>query len=819
MLVESLISKLYKCLLQSPRLLVNLAGSDGGRRKVVSALARHTRGSNQLHCLDGRSHGYADVVEAVKAVARCQGKTVLIIDNWSPAMVASGNEASFRRCIGQLNGARHTLVLGTRKPLGSMLDERGRKLFPPQQLGNLKVIRLGGAGGDGGEKQSSDTGSKKAVGAAAAVGLGVGFAALGRMVGRKWKKRGAKKRKKTSKGNKRNGLRTGRDTGDKNSNAADKSQSSRASAKKSGTGENGEISGCDLAWELVELRSKEDAKPMLKRLLQIGVARHRAFIFVKNAIRFRMKLDWLDDDDLYELLMLNSPDLIDYRKKEWEELSDFALNALRWQEFLHILAGHAPQVVEESEAVGFDLSKKDENFLGLHLKRIGVEPEEFAAGLFRASDLRRLFPGFRPEEDQGEFLQRQFKRWRENESIEIRREPRGYPTTSRPRPASEAVDPVEPVELRACSDEDGQRPVRNLYRLLVELDGKSDLESNLKGIEDYQSLKGPTDARFCEWVYARMEERELLDRLAGSVLRSSDEKKLREELGLPPESRHNSWPDSLREVLKEIGVYEPEIPSAIDTGEAKLRKAHEYFSDPGSFDEQTYSEADGLRDARQGLEKMQQVMATFLWQGGLSAEISDVVTEGLHGFDPDKSGILPDVESLEPSDPRILDTLKSSTAGPLNHLLRALSKECDNRGVQPPFLRTEELELWPERLFQRIKSLLDPLNKLMHQDLKLSKRDRQQYREQIPKRLQKVVKALKDDLLRVPRCVQFFRKSDDGHGLHFEGYTGDGEYISFYEAHQDYELHRPYLFLAATNPDAVDMTCVSYSEVFEDDIQ
>lgn len=35
-----------------------------------------------------------------------------------------------------------------------------------------------------------------------------------------------------------------------------------------------------------------------------------------------------------------------------------------------------------------------------------------------------------------------------------------------------------------------------------------------------------------------------------------------------------------------------------------------------------------------------------------------------------------------------------------------------------------------------------------------------------------------------------------------------------YEVEQEYELNEPYLFLAATNPSAVDMTCVPFPEAF-----
>ena len=65
-----------------------------------------------------------------------------------------------------------------------------------------------------------------------------------------------------------------------------------------------------------------------------------------------------------------------------------------------------------------------------------------------------------------------------------------------------------------------------------------------------------------------------------------------------------------------------------------------------------------------------------------------------------------------------------------------------------------------------------------------------------------------------PRTIQFFRRMDDGHCIHHEGYDENGELIRFYESSKSYELHVPHLFVAATNPSAVDVSCSKLRDEF-----
>jgi hypothetical protein len=48
-----------------------------------------------------------------------------------------------------------------------------------------------------------------------------------------------------------------------------------------------------------------------------------------------------------------------------------------------------------------------------------------------------------------------------------------------------------------------------------------------------------------------------------------------------------------------------------------------------------------------------------------------------------------------------------------------------------------------------------------------------------------------------------------GHGFHHEGYDDTGSRLRFYESDRELELHKPYLFMAATNPSGIDVSCAA----------
>lgn len=802
-------------------LLVNLVGPEDVRRSLLSRASRKAD-KQRVQRLDGRIHGYGDLVDALKAatpVCRSKGG-IVIIDNWSSQLVAKGNGESFRHWIEKMDGRYHTVVFGTKKPLTSDLHAHGRQLFPPRKLTSLDIVSWNqiAASQNSTSNKKASTPAGKVVGTAAANIV----EGMGRVFGRLKKKRAQQHNKTGDKDNQREEKKRQNNRHDAAVGAQTVEGINNVEQKRGNPTDEKSKPSDAFVDQVVSVGSGDDAKELIKQWQGSRMSKFKMMRVVYCVRWIQKKLDWMSDKKCQELVTVSSIDLFDTDKREWVTLVEFAEEARRWGQFLSLLAKYDPLVVEESRAVGFELDDENTRCLGIHLKKVGMQPDEFAAGLFRASDMSRLFPNYRPgEEEQRAFLKRQFEKWCRGEELEIRRRKKSTPSMESQAVTKEALEPKVSAQFPAAPKDERNRPVRTLYQLLVDLlepGGRKSLRQNLECIDDYVELKGPLESRFCEWVYARMEKRQLLDGLVGPILRCSDEKELRRQLGLPPKSQEYSWPESLREVLQAIGVHEPERAPSLQTGESKLRAAAKFFCNPswtGAIDSGAYSEAKGIQDARKGLERITQIMAVFLWQTELQPVMRSVIVEGRHGFDRRGLKGIGGVDETEPSDRRIFQSLKSSTAGPLNHLLRALSKECVEQEIRPSFLRGEEgrRELWPEMLFERIRSLLEPLNKLIHEDLERAAEDRKRLLDQIPKRLNLVVQAIDEDLLRVPRPVQFFRKYQDSHGIHFEGYTDDNERIWFYEVCQDYELRKPYLFLAATNPSAVDMTCVPLSKV------
>src|SRR5205823_13849533 len=81
--------------------------------------------------------------------------------------------------------------------------------------------------------------------------------------------------------------------------------------------------------------------------------------------------------------------------------------------------------------------------------------------------------------------------------------------------------------------------------------------------------------------------------------------------------------------------------------------------------------------------------------------------------------------------------------------------------------------------------------------------------------LEKVVKKIESEELWIPRTIQFFRRIDDGHGfVHHEGYDETGSPVRFYEMDRELDLHKPYLFMAATNPYGIDVSCARLRDEF-----
>jgi hypothetical protein len=208
---------------------------------------------------------------------------------------------------------------------------------------------------------------------------------------------------------------------------------------------------------------------------------------------------------------------------------------------------------------------------------------------------------------------------------------------------------------------------------------------------------------------------------------------------------------------------------------------------------------------RRGAERLLKILCFFLWDNGCGEAIKQVVAQGRHGF-----RAAPGVTNWE-------KWLHDQDLGTFNYLLRALSREVASASIALPFLRSDQ-ELWSERAFQSINGLCDAFKPEVH-DAQTSARyeaDRARRLEQRYRAVDRVLEDIKSvtaPILR-PRVIQFFRRTGDDDSMHHEGYDDAGRLVQFFESPGPYDLHRPYLFIAATNPSAVDVGCTKMRDEF-----
>ncbi len=343
--------------------------------------------------------------------------------------------------------------------------------------------------------------------------------------------------------------------------------------------------------------------------------------------------------------------------------------------------------------------------------------------------------------------------------------------------------------------------VRRLYaNLCAEFGGEDDVRDNLMALESYQALAGSGEARFCEWAYHSTEERCLIRDLC-AILRPTDSTRLAKLAGCAEEQLRGLGREAVtRLALIQIGVKEPEIPDRLFDGVANLQDVRNRLleviqgrslitQDPAPND------IGGVAGrCRRAAERLLKVITVFLWDGGYAEAITRVVHEGRHGFRPG---------------PRRLDvhgaTLFQYDLGTSNHLLKALNHELRSVRVVVPFLRGHD-EVWSQRAFDAMARLGEHLNEALHDGHGRGPIDGPRLLESVDG----VLGCVHDQVIRVPRSIRFFRRYEDGQSedfRHYEGYLDDGKRVRCFEVAERYELHTPYLFLAATNPSAVSMIC------------
>ncbi len=348
-------------------------------------------------------------------------------------------------------------------------------------------------------------------------------------------------------------------------------------------------------------------------------------------------------------------------------------------------------------------------------------------------------------------------------------------------------------------------PVRRLYQMFVEIGSEEDLAINLEDDEDFKRMVGPVEARFCEWVYHQLEHRQLVDAIADSLLRASEIKRFSSRLKIAPEATKGMDAKAqLRHALAEMGIREPGLPPVVENGIRELRELAAALQRPADsvtdIEGRDISLDGHLVAARRGTERLLKLVATFLWDSGLNDIFCDVVEGNLQEFN--NPGLVADSTSSK--------WLLNGDIGTLNYLLRAVDRERIARKRPLVFSRGQR-DYWGDGVFWPVKELGVLFNTGMH-DSGVSAEERRV-------RALKIVNAMLANVdgagprLRIPQPVQFFRRYFDDLGEHYEGWTmvqqayGEAKLVKFYEVEGGFDLHVPYLFLAATNPSSIDVSC------------
>jgi hypothetical protein len=353
-------------------------------------------------------------------------------------------------------------------------------------------------------------------------------------------------------------------------------------------------------------------------------------------------------------------------------------------------------------------------------------------------------------------------------------------------------------------------PVRRLYQILCAMETAESVEQNLVTLEDYKSMRGDREPRFCEWAYDRIDERTLVAGLMGTLLRLTDARRMARDVGCPAdrvtELGHEA---AVREALSRIGVVEPGVPVRASDGVKELQGAYEQLDERISGRALGTEGSSGWSSAgdfcRRGMERLLKMLTLFLWDIGFEDVIKDVVKGGLQGF---KTSGVPETET------DWIRWLHGGDLGMFNVLLRSVSEVVAELHRPPPFLR-EGRRLWPEGVFQVVKNAADCLQELVH-DTNTTNRFSEDAKRagRLFNALGKVRKNIDGEQLWVPRTIQFFRQIYDGHGFHHEGYDDAGARLRVYESDRSLELNTPYLFMAATNPSGIDVSCAALRDEF-----
>ncbi len=333
------------------------------------------------------------------------------------------------------------------------------------------------------------------------------------------------------------------------------------------------------------------------------------------------------------------------------------------------------------------------------------------------------------------------------------------------------------------------RPSQRLWSLLLEISTREDLEIDLADDPDFRNMRGGIESRFVEWIYTMREQRALVDRLR-KILRPSDARRLANKAGVSREAMEGLDPAGLFHlVLERLGIPEPRPAGGLFDGVEQLQALRDAMNSWMAGEEVEPP----IDPARRGTERLLKLIVRFLWDSGQADILRDVAQQGLQGFSPreiDQNG-------------RWLDGLD---IGSSSYLLRAFELERQERERPLPFLMHEEV--WTAKTHRRFLALADALNADVH-DRSIPERQR---RERQEKAVRMVCELIDDGELAIPRTVRFFRRYQDGPVYHLEGYSlgpdGKPECLQFFEVEGEFDFRCDHMFLAATNPSAVNASII-----------
>ena len=351
-----------------------------------------------------------------------------------------------------------------------------------------------------------------------------------------------------------------------------------------------------------------------------------------------------------------------------------------------------------------------------------------------------------------------------------------------------------------------EKPVQHLYRLLCELDSAEILHQNLLDLEDYASMEGGPEPRFREWAFTRRRQRKLHSGLLGNALRPADAMKLARLAGVP-QVQGQSPEVALNLTLICIGFRQAEVPLPVMDGVAELRqclRALDLHLRGLDTHEDGPAFLDPLATCRRGAERMLKVLCCFIIDAGFDGSVRRAAIEGVGGFRP-----------MEAEPPSWASWIMGADLGTLNHLLRAVGLDMERRDRTLPFLE-EGRPLWSKEAHGPLHGLSGALNLRMHDSGVTQPVDQQKQYSNVYRTLDTVLRRVdeQDPAIRLPRTVQFYGREEDGTGVHYKGYTHEGQRRTFYDCPEQYDFHRPYLYMAATNPAPVDPVCVVLRDEF-----